>query len=350
MTTIHWDVGTAYDFFISLNILHRPADFGLRKAWAKGVRARFSPEVRDTLDQIAPFVLGMLPWVQQLPAPKNVAAVLDALAAVPAPERVEALLLHAAMSPAMGDLLTTVAAAGLHDATHLTRLAELEKEMIGRRPKQDQLEAYLELIAAARTLGDPLLAALREYWEVFFAEEEQRIQPVLEDALARAQKLAQEMTIGELVEELSQGVRYVDPPKQESIVFAPSFWSTPLIIMTSLGHERMLLVYGGRPDTVSLVPGEVVPEALHQTLKALADPTRLRILRYLTQTPMTPAQLARRLRLRPPTVSHHLHALRLARLVHFTVEMGDKRRYAVRREGMATVFSALQTFLNGPVD
>ncbi|NJN55024.1 MAG: ArsR family transcriptional regulator, partial [Anaerolineae bacterium] len=49
-----------------------------------------------------------------------------------------------------------------------------------------------------------------------------------------------------------------------------------------------------------------------------------RILKYLSEEPLTPAELARRLRLRPPTVIHHLDALRLARLVHVTLsQQGD---------------------------
>ena len=345
MTTLRWDIATAYDLFISLNILHRPADFGLRKAWAKGVRARLSPPVRETLEQVAPFMLAALPWVKRLPAPKNAAAALHALAELPATARVEALL-QGIVSDEICVMLEEVAASGRYDASHLARLVEMEWGAYMRRPRQDHLEAFLELFAAARTLGEPLLAALHEYVDVFFAEEEQRIEPVLREAVARAQALAEKLPIAELVEELSQGIRYVDPPHRAAMTLAPSFWSTPLIIMAPMGPEELLLIFGGRPDTVSLVPGEVVPEALYQTLKALADPTRLRILRYLSQTPMTPAELARRLRLRPPTVSHHLHALRLARLVHFTVEIGDKRRYAVRREAISAACNALGIFLS----
>ena len=90
-------------------------------------------------------------------------------------------------------------------------------------------------------------------------------------------------------------------------------------MLTTLDEETALFVYGARPADMSLVPGELVPDALYQALKALADPTRLRILRYLSDEPLAPAQLARRLRLRPPTVIHHLDALRLARLVIVTL-------------------------------
>ena len=40
MTTLIWQTGTAYDLFASLQVLHRPQEFGLRRAWAAGVRAR----------------------------------------------------------------------------------------------------------------------------------------------------------------------------------------------------------------------------------------------------------------------------------------------------------------------
>ena len=34
---VEWDIGTAYDFFISLWALHEPKHLGLRGAWAAGV-------------------------------------------------------------------------------------------------------------------------------------------------------------------------------------------------------------------------------------------------------------------------------------------------------------------------
>jgi DNA-binding transcriptional ArsR family regulator len=80
-------------------------------------------------------------------------------------------------------------------------------------------------------------------------------------------------------------------------------------------------------------------------LKALGDPTRLRILRYLVAESLTPTQLARRLRLRAPTVVHHLDVLRLARLVHLTLKSGEKWRYAARPEAVRTTFDALEEFL-----
>jgi len=86
-----------------------------------------------------------------------------------------------------------------------------------------------------------------------------------------------------------------------------------------------------------------VPDALLHGLQALGDPTRLRILRYLAEGAHTPTELARRLRLRPPTVVHHLHVLRLAGLVYLTVE-GRQRRYAARTEQMEALWGQLRAF------
>jgi DNA-binding transcriptional ArsR family regulator len=112
-----------------------------------------------------------------------------------------------------------------------------------------------------------------------------------------------------------------------------------------------LRLFGARPPDSSLVPGEAVPDALVRSLKALSDPSRLRILHYLAQEPLTPAQLSRRLRLRVPTVIHHLKILRLAGLVQLSVSDGrEERLYAARPEAVTTAFDSLRGFLGTEQD
>jgi len=86
---------------------------------------------------------------------------------------------------------------------------------------------------------------------------------------------------------------------------------------------------------------------LLNALKALGNPTRLRILRYMLDGPCTPSELSKVLRLRPPTVIHHLHNLRLAGLVRVTVSPESERRYAVRMDGVDLTIQNLQEFLSG---
>ena len=169
----------------------------------------------------------------------------------------------------------------------------------------------------------------------------------MQAALRRAQELAEQLSLPDLLEELSQGLRFTELPQAAELVLAPSYWCTPLIIFGQVSAERLVWLFGGRPPDASLVPGDVVPETMTRVLKALSDPTRLRILRYLSQESLTPAQLARRLRLRAPTVMHHLKTLRLAGLVYQTVEEKRAReKYLARSEAVAVAFASLRDFLD----
>ena len=56
-------------------------------------------------------------------------------------------------------------------------------------------------------------------------------------------------------------------------------------------------------------------EDLSLLFKALSDPARLRILGLLAERPHAGHELADRLALTPPTISHHMRRLVAARLV-----------------------------------
>ena len=209
-----------------------------------------------------------------------------------------------------------------------------------------ELATVLNWWAHPEEFGERYLAALRIYHEVFFSEEERRIRPALQEALSRAQELAERLALPDLLEELSQGLRFDKLPEIAELVLAPSYWTTPLLTFGQLSAERAIWLFGARPPGASLVPGEVVPDTILRVLDALSDPTRLRILHYLAQEPLTPAQLSRLLRLRAPTVTHHLQALRLAGLVQLTLGEGKEvKRYAARPEAIAAAFASLKDFL-----
>ena len=134
------------------------------------------------------------------------------------------------------------------------------------------------------------------------------------------------LELPDLFEELSQGLRFTELPEIDELILAPSFWVTPLMYFGHLGSSKAVWLFGARASDQSLVPGETVPDALLRALKALSDPTRLKILHYLSQEPLSPAELSRRLRLRAPTVTHHLQTLRLAGLVQVTLGKGKEKK------------------------
>ncbi len=343
---LSWDWGTAYDLFVSLEVLHEPGDFGVRGAWAAGVRARLASAEREILEQSRLLFHVPIRWVHTLPAPKDVLTVLWALGQVPPAERLPLLAHHPDRAPAVADLLQAVAERGSWgEADREALRAGLQCEG-GKRCTPENLAVVLDWWAQTAEFGERYLAALQAYQDAFFAEEEKRIRPALESALAQARELAQTLALPDLLEELSQGVRFSVWPEMAELVLAPSYWITPLMLFGKASAERAVWLFGARPADASLVPGETVPEGMLRALKALSDPTRLRILRYLAGEPLTPAELARRLRLRIPTVTHHLKTLRLAGLVQLTVdEHKDEKRYAARRGAVAAMFATLERFL-----
>ena len=342
---LEWDSGTAYDFFASLHVLHRAERYGLRGSWAAGVRSRLPVAARDCLQRVMN-VLRPMSGVHALPASKDAAAALAALRAMEPIERLAFLVPD--RPEGVKRILRSVAVRGLWRDEDLARIiipmqkGEWQNQPLAtvRKEAAELLDLWADPVGSA----DGLLAALECYHESFFEEEEARIRPALDAALARAQELAAHLPQTALLEELSQGLRLAPEQANAPLVLAPSFWITPFVVISDLAGGKKLFLFGARPDDVSLVPGEYVPDALHQALKALSEPTRLRILRYLTDEPMAPTDLARRLRLRPPTVIHHLDALRLARLVNVTLDASGKR-YAARPGGAAAVFELLNTFL-----
>jgi DNA-binding transcriptional ArsR family regulator len=348
MTTprLLWDSGTAYDLFMSLVVLHKPSDFGVRGAWTAGVRARIPEQERNTLEQSLSVSHVPLHWIHTLPDPKDSITVLWALGNLPPAERLPALALGPDEPEQAAEVLRNVA---LRQAWEEKDREALRSAYVCENeppPSAQKLETVLGCWARAEEYGERFLIALRAYHEVFFAEEERRIRPALESALARAQRLAGELAFPDLLEELSQGLRLTEPADVAEWVLVPSYWSTPLVLMGRASRERAIWLFGARPPDASLVPGEAVPDAMLRALKALSDPTRLRIMRYLSDEPLTPAELARRLRLRAPTVTHHLQALRLAGLVQLTLgEHKDDRRYAARPEAIASTCALLEGFM-----
>jgi len=346
--TLEWDWGTAYDLFVSLLVLHDPQTFGLRGAWAAGVRSRLPDGPRELLELVSG-EMGLVPiyWLRSLPDPKGAEATIGALAELPPAEVLPALALCPGDPPQYVALLKQVAERQVWDQKDLEALLRLD-DPLNRVNSPSEAEGMLNGWAKAQQIGEGLAEALNVYYEAFFEEEEKRIRPQLEKALERAKAEAEHTPLPELLESLSRGVRLEGDESGARLLLVPSYWVTPLVIMEQAAEKDFVLLFGARPADESLVPGERVPDDLLLAFKGLADPTRLRILHYLMDEHLTPAQLSRRLRLRPPTVTHHLHTLRLAGLVRYALnDKGLERLYSIRPGAFPAVVRSLKRFLEG---
>lgn len=352
---ILWDSGTAYELFISLHVLHEPDSFGIRPSYAAGVRSRIPAAERRLLEDIYPFSGVPLQWLHSLPAPKDAITALWALKQIPPAERLSRIYRlnepYSAKSPDEQEkhdrfhaILSRAIEAGKWELEDVEYLMKIGKHKHGA-VKQETAERYLDWWTRPAELGEGFLAAMQAYYQAFFEEEEKRVTPILQAGLKHAQSLATTLSLEELFFELSQGIQLGEDFRAKRHIFIPAFWTTPLIFYDKLDQDTMLLFFGARPAEMSAVPGELLPEGLVRALKALADPTRLRILHYLSRESLTPSELARRLKLRAPTVTHHLSELRLARLVELSIHH-DERRYAVRAQALEATFASLNSFLN----
>lgn len=89
-----------------------------------------------------------------------------------------------------------------------------------------------------------------------------------------------------------------------------------------------------------------------QTLTALADPTRQKILTMLARGALSSGDIARRFDMSPPAVSQHLKTLREAKLVKVRAE-AQKRYYELDPEGVGEVadwVNDLRAFWAGKLD
>jgi DNA-binding transcriptional ArsR family regulator len=346
--TITWDKGSAYDLFVSLRILHQPEQFGLRPSWAAGVRSRLPIHLRDVLEHSQKFLAVPLTWLYGLPEPKNSQAALTALKSVKPEERLPEIVFgnrNNTRTEAYKAFLLSLDGKQRFTAALETKMKE--KMFFPSNYTKLYGRAVFDAWSDREKFGENFLEALQAYVDNFFQEEEPRIIPTQEKALQEAQSMAEENDPLTLLEKFSEGVRMDWISEVTNLILAPSFWGAPFVFYDRLDQNKGIILFGARPEGKTLVPGELVPEELLNALKALADPTRLRILHYLLEEPSTIGELSKILRLRPPTVIHHLQNLRLAGLVFVTVSPESERRYAIRMEGLGTTIENLKEYLPG---
>ena len=355
-TYIQWEFGTAYELFISLHVFHQPDHYGIRASWAAGVRSRIPAPERKLLEEVYPFLGPPIRWIYRLPTPKDAISALWALKQIPPAERLIKLLgmdqPHEHGTPEETEKYKQGREIVLRiTGTHAWKPedAEFLMKIWGKKDQgknRGAIERVLDWWSRPEELGEGFLSGLQHYYQAFFEQEEKRIAPVLEAGLAHAQELASRMSIQELLMELSQGIRFDEDIRAKKIIIGPAFWTTPLVFFESLDQNTMLVLFGARPADMPAIPGEKLPDGLVRSLKAIADPTRLKILYYLSHESLSPSELARRLHLRAPTVTHHLSELRLASLVELTIKK-DEKRYAIRRQALESTFGNLTAFLEG---
>lgn len=333
------ELSPVYDLLLSLYAISSTASDS-KPGWARSVKRKLQPSSRKTLryffETEEHLGLNALALAIRLPPPRTVEDFLHLLETLDSEDFVHTLL--ARLDPAM-PLLPSL----LHHLSEKRKLTEEErkalKELQGRYSVEtlSRLETFHQ---HREELHKDFIVLLSEYWAGFFSHEFERILPELEESAKRLQEIASLSSMTEILSQIAGGLILPADLSGKQFTFAPSFYSTPFVFNQSSQKEFLLIFPARSPrNQDEAAKGEVI-----RALRAIADPTRLEIVRLLAQREMYALELARLLSLAHPTVLHHMATLRVAGFVQ-TELRGGNSYYRLKSEKANEVFQQLNLLL-----
>ena len=226
-------------------------------------------------------------------------------------------------------------------------------EWMGGLPVGELYERIAPTVPAAgpalpRDLGavrDRLHALLRRWHDDYF----KGVDPALFVGLA-AERDACARLIGtleplDLVERVTNGIRLEEPFAALDVTLVPQYHFRPFNESIEL-HGRLIVCYAA--DVLPAPDGQPPASVLRATA-ALADASRLRILRLVAHGTWSLTEITREVGLSQSTVHHHLVALRAAGFTrtHFggSAHGSASNRYSLRPDGFDRLSQELRSFL-----
>jgi DNA-binding transcriptional ArsR family regulator len=187
-----------------------------------------------------------------------------------------------------------------------------------------------------------ILEILQRWYERFFSEYEQELQPILQRDYEAKRALQAALTPERLIEAATNGLGYVQEPGLRRVLLTPSYvirpWNEP-----STYQDMMIFCYPVADENVAM-GNTVPPMRLVRLYKALADERRLRILRLLTARSYTLQELADEFAVAKTTMHYHMATLRTAGLVRIA---SNDKEYSLRQDMLAGVSNLLESYLKG---
>jgi ArsR family transcriptional regulator len=191
------------------------------------------------------------------------------------------------------------------------------------------------------TLAEELANLLEEHWRLFLDEEYRRLLPFLHESAQVVETMAQTLSPVEIIPHVARGLLF-PPPVGKRLTFAPAFYAAPFVFSQE-SESEYLLIFPANAAIAQQLAGEVKAELI-RSYKALADPTRLEILRLLRKREMYALEISRVLRLAHPTVLHHMAALRVGGFVQTELRRGNNY-YALKNERAEELRFILEKYL-----
>ncbi|ANY71600.1 ArsR/SmtB family transcription factor [Paenibacillus ihbetae] len=178
---------------------------------------------------------------------------------------------------------------------------------------------------------------LMKLWHThYFSFVENELRQLLEEDAEEKQTLLPKMDDEHLIEYATSGV-ILDQVPQENVVLFPGTHFRP--INTYCFYENTLLLQ--YPIDIPEEDEDEPPVVLLRMTEALADPERLRLLRYVADEPKAVSEMAADLNQPYEELMHHLMILRAAGLLRSHLKSENNERFSLRPDGA----SELQMFL-----
>ena len=214
------------------------------------------------------------------------------------------------------------------------------------------LDEIVDLITTPQELKNRSLRLIEEFWTTCYAAEFEQDQAALQRAARRAQSLVHpvvqvsfaELTGHRLPEDIAGHLADV-----ERVTYCPSSHLGSFIQYIYYAPELILffnpatVLESHEPPATPASPTavEIAETAALAGMKAIADPTRLRILGMLQEREHYAQEIVGKLGISQSAVSRHLSTLENARVVSVRPDQGMKY-YAIHRDHLRTLAGYIQ--------
>jgi hypothetical protein len=203
-------------------------------------------------------------------------------------------------------------------------------------------ETVKELVRDGDALRIRLLTVLQRFWHEFYATEFEATRPLMEQSVAYHRAQPHSPSFGDAFVEITGRLvpqQIVDLlPKIHTVAFVPSLYVGPYVAFTHHA-EHLIIFYNCRSTPAG--PTSAGDPALYPPLKALADETRLQILKLLQGRELYAQEIVDQLDISQPAVSRHLNLMAAAGVLN-TRREGNTKHYTINGETLVRVADSLR--------
>lgn len=338
---IRIDVGSAYEFLLSLVTVHKSREMeGLHKYEYPSLYERTSSDLLALMNELTDgsneMWANLLGIAYNLSPPRDVPALIEQVSQTDEKELLLILIGYYQRS-----LRRRVAPAFILNALSGERSKQREFLQMASQDNERSRRGLTRLLSLqAERVKQLLLEIMQRWYDEVFSELEPELLPILQRDAESKRVLKQNLSPERLIIQATNGVEYIPEPHIREILLVPTVVLRPY--NKDSEHSNAMVICYPVADESMLNDPLAPPMRLVRLFKALADERRLRILKKLADGSYSLQELADDFGVAKTTIHHHCVILRAAGLIR--ISLGD-RRYSLREEMLPGVSDLLEAYL-----